>query len=97
MVSVSAQPGVAAKLMAFTILTAARTGETLGARWSEINAESGIWTVPPERMKAGTEPRVPLSRAALAILAEMEGLDPEFVFPGGRREAFVQHGDAGAA
>ncbi|MHC2108347.1 tyrosine-type recombinase/integrase [Methylobacterium sp. CM6246] len=85
MALVAAQPGTAAKLMAFTILTAARTGEALGARWSEIDIESGIWTVPAERMKAGSEHRVPLSAAALAILAEMRGLDAEFVFPGGRR------------
>ena len=85
MQSVAAQPGTAAKLMAFTILTAARTGEALGARWSEIDLEAGIWTVPAGRMKAGAEHRVPLSAAALAILAEMQGLDAEFVFPGGRR------------
>jgi len=41
--------------------------------------------VPAERMKAGVEHRVPLSAAALAILAEMQGLDDTFVFPGGRR------------
>lgn len=85
MALVAAQPGTAAKLMAFTILTAARTGEALGARWSEIDIESGIWTVPAERMKARSEHRVPLPEAALAILAEMRGLDAEFVFPGGRR------------
>ena len=85
MQSVAAQPGVASKLMAFTILTAARTGEALGARWSEIDMDAGIWTVPVERMKAGAEHRVPLSAAALDILAGMQGLDAEFVFPGGRR------------
>ncbi|WP_010685528.1 phage integrase central domain-containing protein [Methylobacterium mesophilicum] len=85
MKAVAAQPGVASKLMAFTILTAARTGEALGARWDEIDLEAGIWTVPAERMKAGAEHRVPLSPAALAILGEMQGLDSTFVFPGGRR------------
>ena len=79
------QPGIASKLMAFTILTAARTGEALGARWSEIDMPSGIWIVPAERMKGGTEHRVPLSAAALAVLAPMRGLDETFVFPGGRR------------
>lgn len=83
--SVREQPGIAAKLMVFTILTAARTGEALGARWSEIDMSAGIWIVPAERMKAGAEHRVPLSSAALAILAEMRGLDDAFVFPGGRR------------
>ncbi|MCJ2060112.1 integrase arm-type DNA-binding domain-containing protein [Methylobacterium sp. J-048] len=85
MALVAEQPGTAAKLMTFTILTAARTGEALGARWSEIDIESGIWTMPAERMKGGAEHRVPLSEPALAILAEMQGLDAEFVFPGGRR------------
>jgi integrase len=79
------QPGIAAKLMAFTILTGARTGEALGARWSEIDLDAGIWTVPAERMKAGAEHRVPLSSAVLAILREMQGLDAFYVFPGGRR------------
>ncbi|MDF2599243.1 MAG: hypothetical protein K0Q54_2066 [Methylobacterium brachiatum] len=85
MVAIASQPGTAAKLMAFTILTAARTGEALGARWSEIDIESGIWTVPAERMKGGSEHRVPLSEPTLALLGEMQGLDAEFVFPGGRR------------
>ncbi len=85
MVLLSDQSGVAAKLMAFTILTAARTGEALGARWSEIDLDAGIWTVPAERMKAGVEHRVPLSPTALAILNEMQGLDATYVFPGGRR------------
>ncbi|MCJ2077900.1 tyrosine-type recombinase/integrase [Methylobacterium sp. E-016] len=79
------QPGIASKLMAFTILTAARTGEALGARWSEIDMEAGIWIVPAERMKGGTEHRVPLSAAALAVLAQMRGFDETFVFPSGRR------------
>ncbi|MCJ2069170.1 integrase arm-type DNA-binding domain-containing protein [Methylobacterium sp. J-030] len=79
------QPGIPAKLMIFTILTAARTGEALGARWDEIDLEAAIWSVPAERMKAGAEHRVPLSTAALAILAEMQGLDDIFVFPGSRR------------
>lgn len=78
------QPGIAAKLLEFTILTAARSGEARGARWSEIDLEAGIWIVPAERMKAGVEHRVPLSTAALAILVEVRGLDDTFVFPRGR-------------
>ncbi|MFF9553162.1 tyrosine-type recombinase/integrase [Methylobacterium fujisawaense] len=85
METITGQPGVAAKLMAFTILTAARTGEALGARWSEIDMNAGTWTVPAERMKGGVEHRVPLSAPVLALLAGMRGLDGEFVFPGGRR------------
>jgi integrase len=54
---------VAALALEFTILTAARSGEVIGARWSEVDLAKAIWTVPAERMKAGKEHRVPLSRA----------------------------------
>ena len=65
------QPGTAARALMFTILTAARSGETLGATWREIDLTARLWTVSGERMKAGREHRVPLSDAAMAILAEM--------------------------
>ena len=55
--------GTAARALEFTILTAARTGEVLGARWDEIDLKAGLWIVPAERMKARREHRVPLSRA----------------------------------
>jgi len=74
MVALSARPATSALALRFAILTAARTGEVLGARWREIDMEEGIWTVPAARMKAGREHRVPLSGAALAIL---HGLLPE--------------------
>jgi integrase len=83
------RPAVAARALEFTILTAARTGETLGARWSEIDMASGVWTVPAERMKARTEHRVPLTPAALAILKEVRPLlgtaNDGLVFPGQKR------------
>nr|WP_313901432.1 integrase arm-type DNA-binding domain-containing protein [Methylobacterium sp. J-070] len=80
------QPGVAARMLAFTILTAARTGEAIGARWDEIDLEAGIWVVPASRMKGGFEHRVPLPAPALAILAEMSAIrGSDYVFPGGRR------------
>jgi integrase len=58
--------GVAARAVEFSILTAARTGETIGARWDEIDLKT--WTIPAERMKAKKEHRVPLSGPALEIL-----------------------------
>jgi integrase len=58
----------AARALEFTILTAARSGETLGATWAEIDLDKKVWTVPANRMKAGREHRVPLSDAAIAIL-----------------------------
>jgi integrase len=59
---------VAARALEFLILTAARTGEVIGARWSEIDLLDKTWTVPAVRMKAHREHRVPLSPRALAIL-----------------------------
>ena len=59
---------VAARALMFTILTACRTGETLGARWQKIDFDARVWTVPAERMKSGRAHRVPLSEAAMAIL-----------------------------
>jgi integrase len=79
--------GVAARALEFLILTAARTGEVIGARWSEIDLLDKTWTVPATRMKAHRGHRVPLSPSVLAILREMQELrsgdnpDP-FVFPG---------------
>jgi integrase len=72
----------------FLILTAARSGEARGARWSEIDLAAKIWTVPAGRMKAKIEHRVPISDAALELLKVMQplkGADDELVFPGGRR------------
>ena len=63
-----ARPGLAARALEFTILTATRSGEVLGARWSEIDFESRVWTVPAERTKAHREHRVPLAPRALEIL-----------------------------
>ncbi len=60
--------GVAALALEFLILTAARSGEVLGATWAEVDLDAKVWTVPGERMKAGREHRVPLSSRAVAIL-----------------------------
>ena len=68
LIALRARPAMAARALEFAILTAARTGEVLGARWQEMDLEARIWMVPAERMKAGREHRVPLSDAAVAIL-----------------------------
>jgi integrase len=83
------QDGTAALALRFAILTAARTGEVIGAQWSEIDLEGAIWTIPAERMKAGQEHRVPLSDLALEVLRDIRKLHPgsvqhEFIFPGGK-------------
>jgi integrase len=68
MATLSTMPGTAAKALAFVILTAVRTGEALGAQWSEIDLDDATWTIPANRMKAEQKHRVPLSDQALAIL-----------------------------
>ncbi|WP_152046879.1 tyrosine-type recombinase/integrase [Aureimonas psammosilenae] len=73
---------LAARALEFTILTAARSGETLGARWSEIDLKKAVWTIPANRMKAGKEHRVPLSGRVVDILRALhEARTEEFVFP----------------
>ena len=76
---------MAALALEFTILTAARTSEALGARWDEIDFKQSIWTVPAARMKGGRAHRVPLSRRALAILKKLDtARTGEYIFPGQR-------------
>ncbi len=77
----------AALALHFLILTAARTGEVIGARWSEINWNERLWIVPANRMKAKREHKVPLSDVAMAVLEQVSDQDPVFVFPGARRES----------
>ncbi len=73
----------AAPVLEFCILTAARTGEVIDARWSEIDRVARVWTVPAPRMKSGRDHRVPLSDAAMTILRKMDAARRnEFVFPG---------------
>ncbi len=67
----------------FLVLTAARNGEVRGATWNEMDLDAALWTIPGTRMKAAVEHRVPLSRAALAVLDEARAIaDPSgLVFP----------------
>jgi integrase len=73
--------GVAARATEFAILTACRSGEVRGATWEEFDMEAKLWTIPAKRMKAGREHRVPLSTAAMALLASIPRAGA-FVFPG---------------
>jgi len=87
LVSLREQEGTGARALEFAILTAARTGEVIGARWGEIDLLDKTWTLPATRMKAGKEHRVPLSARALAILKEMQAhrhADDAFVFSGAK-------------
>jgi integrase len=76
------QEGMAARALEFLILTAARTGEVIGANWDEIDLRAALWTVPAERMKASIEHRVPLSPRAVAIIRELGRTREGYVFPG---------------
>lgn len=79
------EAGVGARALEFAILTAARTGEVLGARWSEIDLDQKVWTVPSQRMKAGVEHRIPLSQRVLDLLtsvARPASRDNSFIFTG---------------
>jgi integrase len=81
---IRAVDSMSARALEFAILTCARTGEVIGARWSEIDFGEAIWTVPAERMKAKAEHRVPLTEAALAVLRPLYAIrqGDGYVFPG---------------
>lgn len=81
------QDGMAARALEFTILTAARTNEVIGARWAEFDIKKGLWIIPAERMKSHRQHRVPLSPEAIKLLTALrpkhvQGID--FVFPSQR-------------
>jgi len=79
--SLRAQQGIAARALEFAILTAARTGEVIGARWTEIDMDAATWTIPAGRMKGGREHRVPLSPSAVALVETMKACRTgEFLF-----------------
>ena len=82
------QDGLAAHALELTILTASRSSEVLNARWPEIDLDRGLWIVPPDRMKAGREHRIPLAPVAVDLLRRLLPLRDadhgDWVFPGAR-------------
>lgn len=83
MIALQAQRGIAARALEFAILTAARSGEVLGATWAEIDFAGKLWIIPAERMKGGREHRVPLRRRCVAILRGMKKVQvSDYLFPG---------------
>lgn len=81
---------VSARLLEFVILTASRSGEARGARWSEFDLPGGEWTVPRERMKAGKAHRVPLSARAVAILQQLYDVRvSDVAFPGTKGQPYT--------
>lgn len=85
MAELSDNSSISALALRFLILTAARTSEVLQAKWSEIDLEDAVWTIPSERMKTRLEHRVPLSDAAMIILEALPRVEGNpFLFPGSR-------------
>ena len=77
------QGGTAPLALEFMLLTAARTGEVVAAKWDEVDFDSLVWTVPAERTKSGKEHRVPLSKRAVETLQTMLAVKQnEYIFPG---------------
>jgi integrase len=85
-----AREGIGARALEFTILTAARTGEIIGARWDEIDLAAKIWTIPADRMKAGREHRVPLSPRAIELLKRLPR-EGTYVFIGPRKDTAISN------
>lgn len=82
MTALRGRKAMAALALEFVILTTARTGEVIGAKWDEVDLAKTIWTVPASRMKAGKEHRVPLSPRAIEILEVVKVLGGDYLFPG---------------
>lgn len=82
MAELRAQPGIGARALEFAILTAARTGEVIGATWAEVDLDAKVWTIPGERMKAGREHRVPLCARTVDIVKGVAGDKTGWLFPG---------------
>ena len=86
------ESSISGRALEFLILTASRTGEALGARWSEVDLGERMWVVPAKRMKAGKSHRVPLSSRVLAILRAMSAIrQNEFIFPGNKPGRPLSH------
>jgi integrase len=86
MTDLRGRQGAAADALEFLILTVARTGEVIGARWPEVDFAARMWTVPAARMKGGREHRVPLTSAAMSVLKRVQKEDKQFLFPGAKAE-----------
>ena len=91
MTGLRTREGIAARALEFVILTAVRINEATTATWDEIDLGRAVWVVPPERMKAAKEHRVPLSPPSVELLEAMKARrqDGNYVFP--RVEDFAAH------
>jgi integrase len=90
MEEVREREGMGARALELTILTAARTGEIIGARWPEFDLKNKVWTVPAGRMKGEREHKVPLSRRAVDLLEDLPRKG-DFVFPGPKKGTAISN------
>ena len=81
--------GFGARALEFTILTACRSGEVLGATWQEVDLRARVWTIPAERMKNSKEHRVPLTGPAMDVLKMVRGYHASHVFPGAQKDKLL--------
>lgn len=99
-----AEDGIGARALEFLILAAIRTQGiiankkegVIGACWSEIDFDAATWTIPKKRMKTPKDHTVPLTARAMAILKEMQGLDPKVIFPGTKAGQSISSGTMSA-
>jgi integrase len=90
MTALREQPGISARALELLILTAARTGEVIGAEGGEFDLATKVWTVPAERMKGGADHRKPLSDRAVAIVRELLAAHAgRYLFPGDRHAKHI--------
>lgn len=86
MAELRARDNISARTLEFTILTAARTGEVIGAAWAEIDLDAKLWTIPKGRMKGKREHRVPLCSEAVELLKALPRIEGnDHIFPGARQ------------
>ncbi len=76
---------MAAKALMFTCLTGSRTSEVLKMQWGEVDFKTRLWVCPDERMKTGTEHRVPLTDEMIAIIEPLQAMASDYVFEGQKR------------
>ena len=93
MVALKAMQGAGARAMEIIILTATRTSEVLNAKWSEIDLDAKLWTIPKERMKSFKEHRVPLSDAVIALLTVIKAASTGngYIFPGKKKDTALSN------
>jgi integrase len=92
MVELRAREGMVERALEFLVNTTSRSGEVLGALWSEIDLAARTWTIPADRMKGNREHRVPLCDRCIAVLREVSDLrQSDYVFPGSRGAAISGH------